>query len=93
LQRTIPSRSFADLRSKGNVNQAIREAVSLSYAELKNLVENVRPDVLMCAVPMSLLELAEMPDAISDYDDTLVEDEGENTEEPDESEGSMSNSV
>lgn len=59
LQRTIPQRSFDTLSPSTDTNQVIREAVDLFVDELAYLAENVPADVLICAMPMSLLERME----------------------------------
>ncbi len=56
LQRTIPQRSFDNISRMTTTNQVIREAVALLLDELHYLAENSSADVLICAMPMSLLE-------------------------------------
>lgn len=56
LHRPIQQREFDVLVQKANPDQVIIEAVHLFIAELEYLTQNTNADVLMCAMPMSLLE-------------------------------------
>ncbi len=56
LQRTIPQRSFDVLSRATDTNQVIRDAVDLFFDELQYLAENSPANVLICAMPMSLVE-------------------------------------
>lgn len=57
LQRTISQQLFNDLKKQKSINQAIQDAVDLFYVELEYLAEKTAPDVLVCSIPLSLLEL------------------------------------
>lgn len=59
LQRALPQREFDTLSRATDTNQVIREAVDRFVDELTYLAENVPADVLICAMPMSLLERME----------------------------------
>jgi hypothetical protein len=59
LQRTINTKLFADTTLKGGIKNIINKAADLFYSELSYLSENVGVDVLMCAIPQSLLDTME----------------------------------
>lgn len=59
LQRTIKAQTFNDLAKKKDKSQAISLAVDLFLEELEYLTSTTKVDVLICAVPQELLDLAE----------------------------------
>jgi hypothetical protein len=59
LQRTIRPQTFQDIFADDNKNRAISTSVDLFLDELNYLVSNTKVDVLICAVPQSLLDLSD----------------------------------
>jgi hypothetical protein len=78
LQQTIPQREFDALCKNKLSSQTIRQAVDLFIEELARIAENPVVDVLMCALPMSLLDYMEQEGTPDESDD---EEEGEGEEE------------
>jgi hypothetical protein len=56
LERTIQEREVINLARHGQA-RLIEEAVELFLAEMRHLVENAQPHVIVCALPWSLLDL------------------------------------
>src|SRR5690606_6114761 len=56
LQRAVNQSIFDRLAKNTKGNALVREAVNIFLAEFRYLAENANPDVLVCALPMSLLE-------------------------------------
>ena len=56
LQRTVNASVLERLAKNTKGNALVAEAVNIFLAEFKHLAENANPDVLICALPMSLLE-------------------------------------
>jgi hypothetical protein len=59
LLRTIPQREFDFLRKLNDVDQIVREAVEKFAVEVGYLAENSTGAVLICAIPMTLLDRIE----------------------------------
>jgi hypothetical protein len=59
LQRTVKSQVFIDLSKEKDKNRAISTAADLFLEELEYLASNTKVDVLICAVPPTLLDLTE----------------------------------
>ena len=59
LQRTIPEREFELLARASDPAWIVREAVAMFHTELEHLAEEGRVDVVVCAVPMTLLNVLE----------------------------------
>lgn len=59
LQRSIPQRAFDALKQHTDANAVVTGAVELFLAELAHLAEQAQPDVMICAVPLALLEAVE----------------------------------
>ncbi len=59
LQRTIQERVFDRLAKTSELAWLVREAVQVFCDELEHLAEDTRPDIVICAVPMSLLNALE----------------------------------
>lgn len=57
LQRSIPQREFDRLSQLSKANLIVDEAAHLFTAELEYLGQNTSADAIICAVPMSLLDL------------------------------------
>ena len=74
LQRETSPRVFAELKKSRHVNRALRAAVDLFCSECQYLVEKGSPQVLICAVPAELLELAGI------WDTEILKEEGETEE-------------
>lgn len=84
LQRQISPRVFADLRKSRHVNRALKTATDLFYSECEYLAERGSPQVLICAVPAELLELAGIWDAGISKEDDETEEKEETRESSDE---------
>jgi hypothetical protein len=56
LQRQIPQGVLDRLAKRTKGNALVEEAVSIFLSEFRYLAENANPDVLVCALPLSLLE-------------------------------------
>jgi hypothetical protein len=56
LERTIHEREVINLARHGRA-RLVKEAVELFVAEVRHLVENAQPHVIVCALPWSLLDL------------------------------------
>lgn len=65
LQRSIPERDFEKLGRNRSSDQIVVEAVQMFLTELQYLAQNTNANVLMCAVPMSLLHIMEPDDVVS----------------------------
>ena len=55
VEKTIPQREFDELRTGKSATQVVNDAVELFFQELDGLKDK-NVDVLMCALPMSLLD-------------------------------------
>lgn len=75
LQRSIPQRVFDSLNNITDTNVVVQEAVDIFLAELQYLAEKSTADVLICALPMSLVEQM-------DQDHVPSETEHEDDEQP-----------
>ncbi|HEY1248574.1 MAG TPA: hypothetical protein VGE97_06280, partial [Nitrososphaera sp.] len=70
LERIISQKLFDNLRRKAKPNEIVAEGVNLFFEEVRYLAENNLGDVIICAVPMVLLESIEsLKEAISDQSD------------------------
>ncbi|MCB2160512.1 hypothetical protein KQH40_00330 [bacterium] len=70
LSRFISEREFENLSSITNLNDLIIDAVDLYLDEIKYLSQTTNSDVIVCAIPNSLLDLMEysqISDDDSDY--------------------------
>jgi hypothetical protein len=56
LQRPISEREFDGLIRSASADQIVVEAVKMVLAELQYLAQNTNANVVMCAMPMSLLD-------------------------------------
>jgi hypothetical protein len=72
LVRTIHPNILEQLAKKTKGDALIKEAAEIFLAEFRYLVENANPDVLICALPMCLLEAMDIGGAGDD--DTKDED-------------------
>ena len=75
LQRTIAQREFRKFTKKHRLREIVNEAVELFFSELQYLAQNQAPDVLICAVPMELLNLME-----AENEDEETRENGESSE-------------
>lgn len=74
LHRSIHQREFDKLTQKADSDEVIVEAVRLFMTELEYLTQNTNADVLMCAMPMSLLEAIKgNPESDIDSDDNKLD--------------------
>lgn len=70
LQRAIPIREIERLCKICEEKKLICEAVNLYISEFEYLIENSTPDVLLCAIPMELLNaMNEASTAIEEVED------------------------
>jgi len=77
LQRTISERVFERLALASDANRIVREAAQLFYDELEQLAQEARTDVVVCAVPMVLLNALERETTPED-----LEADGDTEEDP-----------
>lgn len=68
LQRNIPQREFDRLSRLSTANLIVDEAVRLFAAEVEYLGQNTNADVIICAMPMSLLDLIEAKRQVENTD-------------------------
>jgi hypothetical protein len=59
LQRPIPDREFDRLARSASVDQVVVGAAQLFFTELQYLAQNSNANVLICAMPISLLDALE----------------------------------
>ena len=59
LQRAIRYQAFKDLSKEKNTNHTITKSVDLFLEELDYLTTNTKVDVLICAIPQTLLDLTD----------------------------------
>ena len=69
LQRAINQSVLDRLAHRTKGNALVTEAVNIFLAEFRYLVENAKPDVLICALPMGLLEAMDSGGRGSSSDD------------------------
>ena len=55
MNRLIPDRQFDSLCENRNTSEIIKEAVNIFCSEFEYLAQNTNADVLLCAVPLNLL--------------------------------------
>ncbi len=75
LKRTIPQRDFDQLAHNLNPDEVVEKAVQMFLQEFGYLVQNANPDVLICAIPISLIRLLLFPET------AYSGDEGDSTTE------------
>lgn len=66
LQQTVKQREFDKLCKSRDENRVVEEAVQMFLAEARRLAEKSTADVLICAVPMNLLDYMEQHDGSDD---------------------------
>jgi hypothetical protein len=77
FQRTLPPRELLRLAAIDDANRATRQTLAALLDEIRALAEqNVPPDVVLCALPLELIEAT--VNAVSDEED---EDEKEDEDE------------
>lgn len=77
LKRTIPQRDFDELANNLKPDEVVEKAVQMFLQEFDYLVQNANPDVLICAVPTSLIRLFLFPETADggDEEDSTAETE------------------
>lgn len=78
LQREIPPRLFEQLKTLSDSNSIIVQAVELFFHELSYLAEKMNGGVIICALPMELLDILELPNQESNGQEYDIDEEQEN---------------
>lgn len=78
LQRQIPERAFCSLAKNPKVSFVVEEASQIFLDEICHLTENTPADVILCALPMSLLDAMERTRPDKSVDDEPVYDDSSN---------------
>jgi len=68
LQRAIPRQKCLILGSIGSIEQRIMKAVELFAAEIADLSETAKPDVVVCAFPSELVDVLDDPNQTTPFD-------------------------
>lgn len=74
LAKTIPNATITELVKKDNM-QAVAEGVEIFYEAVKELVEKGNVDVVVCALPVELMNID------ADSDDESADDENEHSDQ------------
>lgn len=61
LQRNILSKNFGELVKKNDRNEIVRESANLFYGEMSYMVQEQKIDVIICALPQSLVDITLFP--------------------------------